>query len=223
MGDRDFVKNFAAGAFFIIGIVLFFIVVFAIGKDKGLAQPKFQVTVLFRNIGGLTEGAPIRLAGVNIGTVASIDFLNKDIKGRRVKVTLNIFRKFKKQLEQSTWIVIKTEGILGGKIIETYVEDNEPPLDLTQPIIGEDPLDVQDLAEVFVRAAESFTKTSQDLSSIDIQGLTNVLSDSAKSLQVTSDRLNMVIEEMEEAMRKTKRLLDRIEQRIIDGNLFKVF
>ena len=52
---------------------------------------------MFTHVGGLTEGAPTRLAGVTVGTVGSIDFLPEPIEGRRIKVSLNIFDKYKNQ------------------------------------------------------------------------------------------------------------------------------
>lgn len=197
MEKRDFVKRLYAGMFFVIGILLVFVVVMAIGVEKGMTQPKFQVKVFFREVGGLTVGAPIRFSGVNIGTVGKIDFMDKEINGRGVEVTMNIFRRYRKQLEKAAKIAIKTEGILGGKFIAISAEAGTAPLDLAQPIIGEDPLDVQDLAESF--------------------------GDTAVSLTETTKGLNSIIKEMQHISRTSKRLLDRIEQRIIDGNLFKVF
>ncbi len=194
---RDFVKKLYAGLFFIIGILLIFVVILAVGIEKGMTQPKFQAKVLFREVGGLSVGAPIRLSGVNIGTVGKIDFLEEKIAGRGVEVSLNVFKRYKKQLEKASQIAIKTEGLLGGKIIEISTEDNGKVFDLTKPLIGEDPLDVQDLAQSFGDTAVSLTKTSQDI--------------------------NAIIKEMQAISRTSKRLLDRIEQRIIDGNLFKVF
>src|SRR3989338_1629294 len=195
MEKRDFVKKLYAGIFFVIWILLIFVVVMAIGIEKGMTQPKFQVKVLFREVGGLTLGTPIRLSGVNIGSVGKIDFIPEKIDGRGVGVTMNIFRRYRKELEKATKIAIKTEGILGGKIIAISAEPNVASLDLSRPIIGADPLDVQDLAESF--------------------------GDTAVSLTETSKGMNSIIEEMQRISRTSKRLLDRIEQRIIEGNLFK--
>ena len=91
MDKKELIRKFAAGLFLLIGIGLIFVFIFTIGKDKGFVQQKFKVVVLFRNVGGLIEGAPIRLSGVNVGTVGNIDFLEGNIQGRRVKVTLNIY------------------------------------------------------------------------------------------------------------------------------------
>ena len=183
--------------FFVIGIVLILIVVLAIGIEKGITQPKFQAKVLFREVGGLGVGAPIRLSGVNIGTVAKIDFLDEKVSGRGVEATLNIFRRYRKQVERASNVAIQTEGLLGGKIIAISTTGVGSPLELSNPILGQDPLDVQGLAEAFGDTAVSLTETSRSM--------------------------NSILDEMRYISRASKRLLDRIEQRVIDGSLFKVF
>lgn len=197
MDKKDFVKRLYAGIFIVIGIALISVIILAIGMEKGMTQPKFQVNVLFREVGGLTVGAPIRLSGVNIGTVGKIDFLDEKMDGRGVVVTMNVFRRYRKQLEKGSKVAIKTEGILGGKLIDISTEDRSNRIDLAKPIIGEDPLDVQDLAESF--------------------------GDTAKSLTATSKDINALLTETQYISKTSKRVLDRIEQRIIEGNLFKVF
>lgn len=223
MDKKEKRTQYLAALFFIGGIVLIMVFIFTIGKDKGFSRPKFQVSVLFKNVGGLSEGAPTRLAGVNVGNVASIDFLDKEIEGRRVKVTLNIYNKYRQQLNKNVSFAIKTEGVLGEKLVEIYVIDNLSKIDLSQQIFGEDPLDVQDLAQVFSGAAESFTKTSDELSKIDMVKLSDVLLEASQSLIKTSNNINVMVGELQETTRKTKRLIDRVEQKVIEGNLFKVF
>jgi ABC-type transporter Mla subunit MlaD len=126
-------------------------------------------------------------------------------------------------MEQKVRFVIKTEGILGEKLVEINVGEGGEIVDLNQPIIGQDPLNVQDIAEVFADAAESFTRTSDVFSDVDMKELSEVLSETAHSLSVTSKGLNTVLTQMHYISIKSKRLLDRIEQKVIDGSLFKVF
>ena len=223
MDKKELTKELLAGLFFFLGIFLLVTFVIILGGNKGLAQSKFQVTVLYRNVGGLMEGAPVRLSGVNVGTVDRVEFLNQEFDGRRVAVTLNILSKYRKQLENNLRFTIQTEGILGEKLIEIDVLREGPKVDLKNPVIGEDPLDVEDMAEVFAKAAESFTATADQLSKIDVVGLSSVLEDSSQSLLITSRELNELMEELQEITKKTKRLLDRVEQKVIEGNLFKVF
>ncbi len=223
MDKKELTKELLAGLFFFLGIFLVVAFVIILGGNKGLAQSRFQVTVLYRNVGGLMEGAPVRLAGVNVGTVDRIEFLDQEFDSRRVEVTLNILSKYRKQLENNLRFTIQTEGILGEKLIEIDVLREGSNVDLKNPIIGEDPLDVEDMAEVFAKAAESFTATADQLSQIDVVGLSKVMEDSSESLLITSRGINEIMEELQEITKKTKRLLDRVEQKVIDGNLFKVF
>ena len=223
MDKKDIRIQSLAAIFFIVGIFLILLFVFTIGKDKGFSQSKFQVPVLFKSVGGLSEGAPTRLAGVNVGNVASIDFLDKEIEGRRVKVTLNILSKYRKQLNKNVSFAIRTEGVLGEKLVEINVLDSDHSLDLNKPIFGEDPLDVQDLAKVFAGAAESFTRTSEEFSKVNLAQLSQVIEEASEALLKTSRGINDIMDDLQETTRKTKRLMDRVEQKVIEGNLFKVF
>ena len=160
MEQNDFIKKFLAGLFLILCLGGIGVVIFVIGIEKGLTQPKFQMTVVFSKVGGLTIGAPVRLSGVTVGTV-------KDI------------------------------GVLGEKVLEITTSPGFRRTDLSRPVIGIDPLDVQNLTETF--------------------------GDAAGSLLQTSKAIDDMIREIKDISGSTKRLLNRVEQRVIDGNLFKVF
>src|SRR3989338_639603 len=115
MEKKELTKELLAGLFFFLGIFLLVTFVIILGGNKGLAQSKFQVMVLYRNVGGLMEGAPVRLSGVNVGTVDSVEFLDREFDGRRVEVTLNILLRYRKQLENNLRFTIQTEGIQIGR------------------------------------------------------------------------------------------------------------
>ncbi|MDO8580062.1 MAG: MlaD family protein [Candidatus Omnitrophota bacterium] len=223
MDKKESTRNILTGLFFLLGVALIVFFVVTIGKNRGITQSKFAVEVLFRNVKGLMEGAPVRLAGVNVGSVNSIDFLDQDIEGRRVKATLHIFSKYRNQFNRPLAFAINTEGILGEKLIEIAGKSDGPPIDLSQPIFGEDSIDVQDLAETFGKAAQTFTGTVEELNKIDMVELATVLRDSSKALLETSLGLNTLMADFKDITVKSKRVMDRLEQRLIDGNLFKVF
>ncbi len=197
--QREFTKNLYAGLFFIIGIILICVVVLSIGMEKGITQPKFKIQVLFQEVGGLMIGAPIRFSGVQVGTVGKIDFLKEEIQGRNVAVTLNLFLRYKEQIEQGYSFRIKTEGILGQKFIEISKDrtDQKRHIDFHGPIVGEDPLDVQDLAETF--------------------------GNTAVSMQETARATDAAMLEIRDRFKAIKRILNRVEERLINGTLFKVF
>jgi len=220
---QEKLKKFFTGLFFVIGVLLFIWIIFTIGANKGFIEAKFKVPVLFEDVRGLTEGAPVRLSGVVVGLVERIDFLKKEYQGRRVKVTLSLFEKYKEQLNQSAQFSIVTDGILGEKLVVIKVTEDTRPLDLNSLILGDNPIDVQDLAEVFADAAESFTKTSNELSKINFQKLAEGMEQTGQSLVTTAESFKKILPEVELLMIKGKRLFNRIEQKIIEGNLFKIF
>ncbi len=197
MARNDGIRQFWAGIFFLAGITLTAGVIFLIGFQKGLTEPRSSLVVLFDKVSGLTEGAPVRLSGVTVGTVEKIGFLDQEVMNRGLKVSLSIHRKFIQQVVRCTQVSILTEGILGAKYVEIGRVAGDPPLDMTRPVIGEPLLDVYDIAEVLQDTAASFNETTRGI--------------------------NSMMTEIKYISHKSKRLLDRIEQRVIDGNLFKVF
>jgi len=204
MSKHEWVKKFTAGLFFALGIVLLVFVIFVLGLERGFTKPKFQVHVLFSRVGGLSEGAPIRLSGVNVGVIDQINFLDKEVAGKNVQVALSIFSKYEKQFKRFTSISIKTEGVLGQKYIEINAQDQEREIDYSMPVIGLEPLDVEDLADVATKSAVAFQKTAQDL-------------------RLTTTELNSVMRQVNYISIKTQRLMNRIEQKLVDGDLFKLF
>ena len=197
MENNYIFRKLAAAVFFLLGMGLIVGAVFMIGLDKGFMEPRFEMRVLFRRIGGLVEGAPVRVSGVTVGTVSDIDFLDDEIEGRGVQVSLSLYKRYEKQLYKSVRFAVITEGVLGEKVLEITTHPHYFREDLKKPIIGVDPLDVQDLAETFSAAAGSLLETSEKIDTI---------TQDVKDFSVT-----------------VRRLLNRIEQRIIDGDLFKLF
>lgn len=193
----DVIKQFWAGIFFVLGLVLVAGVIFFIGFNKGFSQPKITMTVLFDKVGGLTEGAPVRLSGVTVGLVDSIGFLKEEVAGRGIEVRMSIYKKFEEQVRRSTRVSVQTEGVLGSKYIEIGRRPEQKALEIGRPVLGEPMLDVYDIAEVLRDTAKGFNQTTQDISTI--------------------------MSELKYMSRKTKRILDRVEQRLIDGTLIKIF
>src|SRR3989338_906732 len=75
------------GIFIAVGILIFFIIVFSIG-DVYLIRKGYTVNVIFNFANGLTESAPVRLAGVNVGQVDKINiFFDENEQKTKVKIS----------------------------------------------------------------------------------------------------------------------------------------
>lgn len=135
------------GIFIAVGILIFFIVVFSIG-DVYLVRKGYHVSVIFNFANGITESAPVRLAGVNVGQIDKIDlFFDEDEKKTKVKI-LAWIEDDKIKIEKDSKPVINTLGLLGEKYMEIFPgTDTENFLKSGDRIVGHDPVSTEALAE----------------------------------------------------------------------------
>jgi phospholipid/cholesterol/gamma-HCH transport system substrate-binding protein len=194
---KNFTKEIMAGIFFVLGIAIIIFILFFVGLKEGIIESKFSVEVVFKNVGGLEIGAPVRLSGVNVGYVSQVDFLREPIADKKVRVVLSIYEKYKNQVEKCSDYSIKTAGILGDKLIEISPPKKGEICNIKKPFIGKEPLDIQSWAENLQHTSNSFRKLADETTKI------------TKQLYYVSYTF--------------KRLLDRIEDKLIKGKLLKVF
>lgn len=104
------------GLFVLLGFAALFFLTAQLpanGLKLGRAAPGYSVTAEFDNVGDLKSGAPVTLAGVRIGQVASIRINPQDY---RALVTLQIEAKYD-QIPDDSDASIDTQGLLGGQYI----------------------------------------------------------------------------------------------------------
>lgn len=101
------------GLFVLIGIFLFAITIFIIGKQKSLFDPVFKITTTFYNVSGLQVGNNVRFSGINVGTVDNIRIINDST----VRVDMYIKKDVQKFIKSDSEVNIGSEGIIGDKLI----------------------------------------------------------------------------------------------------------
>ena len=87
-------------------------------------RPSYQVHALFSNIGGLTVRAPVKISGVVVGRVASIDI---DPVSYRAKVVMDIYQDFN-DLPTDSSASILTSGLLGSQYVGIEIGGDEQVL-----------------------------------------------------------------------------------------------
>jgi phospholipid/cholesterol/gamma-HCH transport system substrate-binding protein len=105
------------GLFVILGLAALFFLATQLpsnGLKLGFGKvPGYDVTAEFDNIGDLKVGAPVRMAGVTIGSVTGIGFDNQSY---RADVHMRIYPQFS-QIPVDSYASIETEGLLGGQYV----------------------------------------------------------------------------------------------------------
>ena len=93
------------------------VLIFVMSGTGGWFTSKITLRSYFDNAGGLREGAPVRLAGVDIGNVTAVRIVDgKPITP--VEVTMKVNTKYKFNLRKDSVTLLATAGVLG----ETYVD-----------------------------------------------------------------------------------------------------
>jgi len=101
------------GIFTIVGILILFIAIFLIGSQKNLFSSTYNVHGIFKNVGGLQVGNNVRLAGINVGVVQSINILTDT----SVRVDLTLNTNVKKFVKTDAKLSIGTDGFIGDKLV----------------------------------------------------------------------------------------------------------
>src|SRR3989442_4638542 len=111
-------KEISVGAFVSIGLILFAVGVMAISREQRLLSRKTKYWTRFDNTSGLAEGSPVRLVGVQIGTVADIEF-PEDLRETKIKVVLSVDRAYANRIRAGTQAMLKSLTYLSQ---DKYIE-----------------------------------------------------------------------------------------------------
>jgi phospholipid/cholesterol/gamma-HCH transport system substrate-binding protein len=120
------------GVSFLLGILA----IVTYGKVHEIFSKQVHLTVLFKDVRGLTVGAPVRLAGITSGFVKEIHLVQ--IKGERfVQVGLRLDATRLPDLSEEATARIETQGLMGIKFVELIPGDlAKGPLNPSIPIMG---------------------------------------------------------------------------------------
>ncbi len=106
------------GIFVFIGIAILAIFVLSIGGFKTWASG-YQINFIFNFVNGVKIGAPVRFAGVDVGEIKQINFIDAEAKGEgcmKIKLIVWIREAIKIPFDSTVWI--NTLGLLGEKYVE---------------------------------------------------------------------------------------------------------
>ncbi len=95
------------------------LLIFLMSGTGGLFTSKIKLKSYFDNANGLREGAPVRLAGVDIGNVTNILVVRDRTKQLTpVEVTMKVSTRYLFNLRKDSLTLLSTAGVLG----ETYID-----------------------------------------------------------------------------------------------------
>lgn len=182
---------FVAGAA-IVGVVL----VVLLGENAMVFADKVTYRVQYPDVGGLREGAQVRLGGRIVGDVAAVGFGPTSQGTPALVVTLRVRKELAEWIRQDSVAHIGTQGLLGDKLIDlTMGTPKAAAVEDQGWIVGQTPPDPNQLITAASNAAEHAN---------------NIL---ARLDQISRDlSLGGTIDELDAAVRGMHRVVATIEE-----------
>ena len=193
-------RKLRVGVFVLIGVAAFLGMIYALGARARLFEPRFTVSAEFTEVGGLVEGATVRLAGVQIGRVSDVRLPSQP--GGKVRVDMTIARQFGDRVRKDSVARIETQGLLGDRIVEISVGTAAaPPVRPDELLASTDPFDIgrvmSESAQVVKSIgtlADSLRETAQTLNQ------SKLIEDAAATVQSArkvTDQVGRIVGEVE--------------------------
>ena len=138
---RERAVQLRVGVFVLAALVAFVGMIYALGARARLFEARYTIHADFTEVGGLTAGATIRLAGVQIGRVTGVNLPAEP--GGKVRLDLTIAHRYADRIRRDSAARIETQGLLGDKLVEITVGTaGAPPVQPGETIAARDPVDL---------------------------------------------------------------------------------
>jgi phospholipid/cholesterol/gamma-HCH transport system substrate-binding protein len=222
------------GIFIFVGAVLLVLAIFMIGDKDSLFSSRFSVKAYFNDIQGLRNGSTVRLSGIDVGSVSSVEFYG-DSAGR-VIVTLDLVEDIRKFIRTDTKASIETEGLVGNKVVVLdlgsssgnpvkdggTIQSKEPVgfaqiIEETQGIMNYTKEMTKDLSEIVGRVNRGEGTIGKILVDDELYNKAASLTDRAdKSLQSITDEVNRVTILFKELSSGIERVVNNVDSVVTD-------
>ena len=103
-------REVKVGAFVLIGILAFMVALFSL-TDVGTFRGRYYATTIIENAGGMRNGDPVQMRGVNVGRVSSFNMVPDG-----VGVRMEIYNRY--DVPEDSRVLVKSAGLLGGMIVD---------------------------------------------------------------------------------------------------------
>jgi phospholipid/cholesterol/gamma-HCH transport system substrate-binding protein len=172
------------------------LVILILGSEGMMFASARTYQVAFRDVGGLREGAVVRLGGLQVGDVTEIAFAPLEDQRTQLVVTLRVRDEHADRVRADSLARISSQGLLGDKLIElTLGSRAAPPVPDGGWIVGEVPGDPNQLIATATAAAEHARNILQKL---------DKASDGADS--------RAMLDELGKTLAAVRRVAERVEQ-----------
>lgn len=165
-------REIKVGIFVLIGLIVAGAIIFLIGDERRVFDRHYHLHAAFADVAGLKPGAPVRMGGVDVGTVDDVVF-STNPSDKRIHVYFTLVRVAYDRVRDDSSVTITNKGLLGDKMLEVtqgsetrpkLADGGEikaiPPEEFGRFIAKAD--EIADLTKKVLTNIEAVTKTASD-------------------------------------------------------------
>ena len=111
--EKTDAQKIRLGLFVIIGSLFFLAAIYFVGNKQNMFGNTSNLKAVFVNVSGLQVGNNVRYAGIDIGTVKSIEMINDTT----INVAMSIEDKMLTHIKKDAIVTIGSDGLVGNMIV----------------------------------------------------------------------------------------------------------
>ncbi|UCE85200.1 MAG: MCE family protein [Deltaproteobacteria bacterium] len=166
MGD-DRRLGLVVGAFVLAALAMLAGLILSLSSERGLFAKRYTLVARFGDVQGLLPGAPVRLAGKDVGAIQSVRFAPLGDARPPVEVLLQIDADVKSRIRSDSQATIGTIGLLGDTYVEIEVGTPEGAiLEAGDELPAVTPLNVNRLVAKGTTALDSIVELTDNLNTV---------------------------------------------------------
>ena len=136
-------REVKVGIFVILGLIVAGAIIFIVGDERRVFDRHFVLNASFTDVVGIKPGAPVRMGGIDVGSVKSVGF-GEDPKDKKLHVKFEVVESAHGRIRDDSIVTISNKGLLGDKMLEiTQGTEGRPVIVDGGEIKSEQPEDLQ--------------------------------------------------------------------------------
>jgi phospholipid/cholesterol/gamma-HCH transport system substrate-binding protein len=107
----------------LFALVMAALLIFLLSGEGGFFWQRYGIKTVFTNVAGLKAGAPVRVAGVEVGAVTEVQFL-----GDRVEVLMEVGKDMQERITTSSVASLGSVSLLGESAVDITASSQGMPV-----------------------------------------------------------------------------------------------
>jgi phospholipid/cholesterol/gamma-HCH transport system substrate-binding protein len=148
------------GVLTILAITIAAVTIFMLTGGRGFFWQRYHLKTRFENVAGLKSGSPVRVAGVEVGTVTSVE----DFVGEQIDVAVEVNKSMRERITTGSTAYLGSVSLLGESAVDITPSTKGTPIpDWGYIPAGHAKGQIADVAEQAQQSVAEITKLVTDI------------------------------------------------------------